>query len=476
LTGASLTGDGRQVIALFFRPRPGVVNNGAMSGDPIFEPLHFAHLAVKNRLIRSNVSGRFDNYDGSGGATRIRWEESFARGGVGAIVSSHTPVHIRGRVMPGYAMMDRDDRIPFWREVGRAVHRHDCRFVVQLTHAGRQQDIPGIENRQRRAMSSTGKTDSFHGFRCRPMTTQEIGETVGHFASAARRVREAGLDGVELHANNGYLITQFLSSAINDRRDEYGGTLENRARFLLEIVAAIRKAAGRDFHLQVKINAEDVNNALAFWEKPGNTLADTVQVCKWLEAAGVDALHISNGNSFPHPLQPPGPLPLEEAAGTYGAMLASGTHTFRNYLFFRFGLLRPMLAWLWNRVRPSVIEGANIEVTRTIKQSVGIPVICNGGLQTASLIRSLLHDGVCDAVSIARPLIANRNLPMVFLAGHDRPVKPCTHCNKCTVNVLLHPLGCYEVSRYDGDYDAMVKEILSVFEPGPVEEASAVPS
>jgi 2,4-dienoyl-CoA reductase (NADPH2) len=436
-----------------------------MDRDPIFEPLKFRNLVVKNRLLRSNISGRFDNYDGSGTSTRIRWEERFARGGVGAIVSAHTPVTLRGRVMPGYAMIDRDDRVPFFRAVANAVHRFDCKFIVQLTHAGRQQDIPGIENAPHRAMSSSGRTDSFHGFRCRPMTVDEIKATITHFADGARRARDAGVDGVELHANNGYLITQFLSSAINDRTDDYGGSLENRARFLLEIVAAIRKQVGSDFHLQVKINAEDFNNALAFWESFGNRLADTIQVCRWLEAAGVDALHISNGNSFPHPLQPPGPLPLEVAAQTYGAMLSSGVHTLRNYLLFRYRPLRPFLRFLWNRVRSQVIEGPNAGNTQAIRQAVTIPVIANGSLQTASHIRQLFADGVCDAVSMARPLIANNDLPSVFAAGHDRPDRPCTYCNKCTVNVLQNPLGCYELSRYDGDYDAMLKEVLSVFQP-----------
>ncbi len=132
---------------------------------------------------------------------------------------------MRGRILPNYATIDRDERIPFWREVGEAVHRHDCRFILQLSHSGRQQDIGGVENRGKKALSSTSKTESFHGFQCRAMTLEEIEQTIQHFADGARRAREAGLDGVELHAANGYLFTQFLSSGINDREDEYGGTL-----------------------------------------------------------------------------------------------------------------------------------------------------------------------------------------------------------------------------------------------------------
>src|SRR6266498_3162974 len=103
----------------------------ASVADAIFEPLNFRKLSVKNRIFRSNISGRFDNYDGSGNQARINWETKFARGGVGAIITSFVPVHVRGRVLPNYAMIDDDDKVPFWREVGRRVHEYDCRFIVQ---------------------------------------------------------------------------------------------------------------------------------------------------------------------------------------------------------------------------------------------------------------------------------------------------------------------------------------------------------
>ena len=148
-----------------------------MDQDVIFQPLKFRNLTVKNRLFRSNVSGRFDNYDGSGTQTRINWEESFARGGVGAIISSFVPVHIRGRILPNYAMIDSDDKIPFWRAVGEAVHRHDCKFLLQLSHGGRQRDNPGIENFRRKGLSSTSRMDTFHGLLCEAMTLREIKES-----------------------------------------------------------------------------------------------------------------------------------------------------------------------------------------------------------------------------------------------------------------------------------------------------------
>jgi 2,4-dienoyl-CoA reductase-like NADH-dependent reductase (Old Yellow Enzyme family) len=443
-----------------------------MAWDHIFQPLHFPSLTVKNRVFRSNISGRFDNYDGSGNPARINWETKFARGGVGAIISSFVPVQLRGRIVPNYAMIDHDRHIPFWRAVGDAVHAHDCRFILQLSHAGRQRDIPGIEFEK--AVSSTDDDDPIHGFECERLTKAGIAEIVQGFADGARRARRAGLDGVELHGANGYLITQFLSSAINDRDDEYGGTLRNRARFVLEIVKAIRAEVGTDFHLQVKISAVDHNADVARKETKGNTLDESVQVCRWLAEAGVDAIHVSTGSFFPHPKNPAGvDLPVEDLVKTYDTMLSSGARTFLNYLFFR--AANGALArrrWQGAAPKKDEIEGQLLSEAETIRRAVApVPVICTGGFQTASVVDEAIAGGRCDAVSIARSLVANNDLVQQWERGADRPAIPCTYCNKCLVNVIENPLGCYDVTRFaqhgEGAHRAMVAEIMSVFQPEP---------
>jgi 2,4-dienoyl-CoA reductase-like NADH-dependent reductase (Old Yellow Enzyme family) len=446
---------------------------------PIFRPLRFpSGLEVKNRVFRSNISGRFDNYDGSGGFARINWEEKFARGGVGGIISSYTPVHVRGRIMVHYAMIDDDNKIAFWRQVGERVHPYGCRFIMQLSHSGRQQDQGGVENEYLYAQSSTSKPDTFHGIVCKAMSHREIKETVGHFAEGARRAREAGLDGVELHGANGYLITQFLSSGINDRKDEYGGPLRNRYRFVHEIIEAIRAKVGPTFHLQLKISAEDHGNALYPWEGKGNTLDESVQLCQWAKEDGVDAIHVSSGNTFPHPTNPPGDWPVEHAARWYDSMLSQGIYTRWVYFLLTNRATRPLFRWWWTHRRGSVVEAINLHNARVIKRAVGdLPVLCTGGFQNADLIRAALApEGdlpAIDAVSMARPLVANNDLVRYYEQGLDLPPKPCTFCNKCLVNDLENPLGCYEIDRFDGDYDAMMRQVMSVFYPSPYASAYA---
>ena len=436
--------------------------------DVLFEPLQFRNLRVNNRLFRANISGRIDNYNGSGSPARVAWEAKFARGGVGAILSAHVPVSVRGRILPNYAMIDRDERVRFWRAVTDAVHRHDAAFILQLSHAGHQQDMGGVENAApgQKALSSTDEREFFHGFASQAMSREEIDRVVAEFVAGARRAREAGCDGVEIHACNGYLFTQFLSSAINDRRDEYGGSLQNRYRLLQRVVRGIRDEVGDDYHLHVKISAVDHHDALEPWLPAGNTLDDSIQICRWLERDGVDALHISVGSYFPHPRNPPGPFPTD-AESSYDTMLSSGAYTLRNYIAFR--LLKSLTNAIWERTslsRGVPVEGVSLEDARRIKASVGIPVISTGGYQRASMIRQAISTGGCDAVSIARPLIANPDLPLLFRRGLDEAARPCTFCNRCLVHVLEDPLGCYEASRFDS-HDEMIAHAMSFFEEQP---------
>jgi 2,4-dienoyl-CoA reductase-like NADH-dependent reductase (Old Yellow Enzyme family) len=428
----------------------------------IFEPLSLGSLTVKNRVLRSSVAGRFDNYDGSGTAVRINWDVKFARGGIGAIISSNAPIHERGHIVPGYAYLDDDDKIPFWREIGRRVHEHDCHYIAQLVYAGRERILPGL--RYDAALGATDDPEPVNGFPCRRMTVEEIGEIVAMFAQAARRAREAGLDGVELAGANGMLFTQFLSRAINNREDEYGGSLVNRARFALEVVRAVRAEVGGDFCLGFKISVDEAPRELLPWMRKGNSVEDVVEVCRMLEQAGVDYLHVSAGTGFPHPRNPAGRFPAKDVVKTYDVLLSSGRHAFRNFLVFRTWPMSAGFRWWWERPHRRLgIEGINLGAARAVKEAVSIPVLCTGGFQTASVIAGAIERGDCDGVTIARPLVANPDLVRHFEHGLDRAPRPCTYCNRCLFAFLENPLGCYEQSRY-GSREEMIREIFSVYE------------
>ncbi|MGK7940417.1 MAG: NADH:flavin oxidoreductase [Crocosphaera sp.] len=501
-----------------------------MSNNHIFQPLEFRHLTVKNRVFRSSVTGRWDNYNGSGTQARINWENKFAKGGVGAIISSYVPISIEGRITPNVVMIDCDQRIPFWHMVGEAVHRYGCKYILQLSHSGRQRDIEGIENtktlthqiKPRPAPSSTNKEDQINGLPAYKMPISKIKEITQDFAKGAARAKEAGLDGVELHSSHGYLINQFLSSAINQRRDDYGGSLKNRYRFLKEIIQAIRQTVGEQFHLQAKISVREFNNILPPCQASGNSVEEAIQICQWLEEDGVDALHISRGSTFPHPLLPSGPFPYRMLRYTYDTMTSSGgKSSFRNVIFFRYPWLWPLFECIWGRLPRKVsrsykqpIQGLELQEewldeyfkehistqefqqllnkhqgtvlrdAKTIKDKVNIPIITTGGFQQASYINQAIAEHYTDGVSMARTLVANNDLVNHFQQGKDMAPRPCTYCNECLGGYLELPLGCYTLDRFyqrsiknlsgsereKADREAETarnREVMTVFDPPP---------
>jgi len=448
------------------------------ANDPIFQPLTINRLTLKNRVVRSSLGGRVDYYDGSMSNARIAWDRRFARGGVSAIISSNVGIRTDGIAVPGYASIDHDRTIPSWRALIDEIHRHDCRYIIQLHFSGRQRDLPRKEYLGIHPPSSTDRPDLLYGLRCRRMTIPEIRDVVRAYADAARRAREAGADGIEIVACNGYLLHQFLSGAINDRSDEYNGDLRTRTRLIMEVLAAVRAEVGRDFFVSMKLSGRDEHNAFTapFVRRVGNTIEDTMQLSRWLADAGLDAIHVSQGDSFPHPLVPAGRLPADDSRYSLAGLFYEGTRVPFTFFLMQFAVFRRIFEWNWGRrmpfkkngeLIPEKIEGMNQDDAAAIRKASGLPVICVGGWQTASRMRQALQAGHCDVVSIARGLLANPDMVQRFAQGHDAPERPCTYCNKCLVNALLQPLACWEESRF-ASREQMFEEAYRVYKESAV--------
>jgi 2,4-dienoyl-CoA reductase (NADPH2) len=309
------------------------------------------------------------------------------------------------------------------------------------------------------------------------MTPAEIRNVIADFAEAAARVCEAGADGVEITAEKGYLIHQFLNPGMNRRRDEWGGSVDKRFRLLQEIICAVRQKVGPDFLVGVRMAAADFNYlpiaSFMFrfpWVLPwrhhvfGNDIQTTLSYGKKLKELGVDLLHVVTGNGFPGPKGNPGAFPLEEVKLFYNATRhlsskASLRATILN-LVPRV-IARPLLNVGWRRT-----EGVSLAEAAKFKCEVGLPVITNGGYQSRAGIEAALEK--CDFVSMARALIATPNLVERYRAGEPSPGQgqACTFCNRCCARTATSPLGCYEPERFISPRE-MIAQIMAFNTPDP---------
>jgi len=426
--------------------QPIVIHSGAKS------------IRFKNRIVRSSLGGRMAYYDGTANNAWKNFEYHFARFGMGGIISATMSVNPNRHSPLEYPQIDNEKFIGPLADGVAAVQSLDCRYIMQIGDCGYHTQT-SLFSTSAEGQSSSAGFDLLYGFRNfrTAMTKDEIKQEIEYFAHAADRVKRIKCDGLELTAAKGYLIHQFLNPAINRRRDEYG---EDRFLFLEQIVKAIRSMVGRDYLFGVRLSAHDYNQRPWNLRWPqrgahGNTLEQTIQYGRRLKHLGVDFLHVTNGYGFICPNDNPGEFPVEEVT-----MFCDSTRHLSAKAAFRAAAMHTPLKHFaklgWKQMPP----GSKLPDTVTLKQAVGLPVIVNGGFQERSLIERALAEG-CDLVSMARPVIANPNLYEILLR-QEKPDNPCTFCNKCDMRTSLFPVGCYDVDRFQGNYERMERQIVEL--------------
>ncbi len=439
----------------------------------IFEPFTLKHLKLKNRIIRSSIGGRFAFYDGTVSPAFQTFERRFAEGGVAALISATLAVDDHRWSPIEYPKISHDRFIAPIRKAIDQIHALDCHYIIQIGDPGAHcQTSLFPQTADTKSASTTFDLLYGYGDRSTPMTQEDIERTIDNFRQAARRCREANADGVEVTISKGYLLHQFLNPATNRRSDEYGGSVEKRFRLIEEVLTAVRDAVGDDYLVGVRQSATDYNwQPLNLRWPPtlplrhyfmGNGLEENLSYARNLEAMGIDYIHVDSGFGFVNPNGNPGEMPVTELR-----MFANATRHLSRKARLRSWFLntvpRPLMQQVFNMFGKRGPE-ANASFSKAFKAVVSIPIIANGGFQERSRIERVLSDGSCDLVSMARPLLANRELLEVFKAGNELPDRPCTQCGRCCIVTALLPVGCYDRSRFDSQ-DEMEAEIIRWLTP-----------
>jgi len=346
----------------------------------LFAPIQIGSMTAKNRLMMPSMSINF-GVDDNGYVTDqlTGYFIARARGGAGMMLVGGGGVSPAGLELPGLPALWDDGCIPALEKMVAAIKPYDTRFGVQLMHGGRQS-----YHDKKVAPSPIPAPAVVKGIP-RELTVEDIQATIASFGDAARRCYLAGFDYIEVHGAHGYLVNQFLSLNANRREDEYGGSFENRTRFLLELLHDIKAKTAPDFPVGIRINGDD-------YIEGGWTLEDALRLAPILEENGTDYLHVS--------------------AGVYGSRQ----------------LTIPSMY---------VPHGCFIHLAEAVKKVVAIPVVGVGRIKSAELADRMIKEGKADAIAMGRSLLADPELPNKARNGNLADVRPCIGCCLGCIHAVL---------------------------------------
>lgn len=337
---------------------------------------------LANRLCKAAMTEGLADARGVPTDALIKLYDIWGQGGAGLLLSGNVQIDHDHLERPGNVVVDREPDAELRAALERwaaAATKGGSGFWAQISHAGRQCQKTVNPNPKAPSAVKLGLPGGQFGEPV-PMSTQEVRELPARFALCARVLKECGFTGVQLHAAHGYLLSQFLSPRVNQRDDEYGGTLENRARVLLDSVAAVRAAVGDDFPVAVKLNSAD-------FQRGGFAFEDSLQVAQWLQAAGVDLIEVSGGT-----YEQPKLLNLEGVEPVDAQSVAESTLAREAYF---------------------------VDFARAMREQLAIPIMVTGGLRRRDAMQAALDSGSADMIGLGRPMCVLTDAPAQLLAGRD---------------------------------------------------------
>ena len=355
--------------------KPAPARSVGMARYPhLFSSLRLGRLVLPDRFAMAPMTTNFADLDGAVTERLCDYLAARGRGGFSLIVTENMGVHVSGRVMPRMVMADQDRHIPGLMRLADAIHATGAKCIAQISHCGRQtkSKFTGMP-----LVAPSAIPCPLNREMPRALTIEEIGLMERAFVAAARRVEAAGFDGVEIHAAHGYLASGFLSAYSNQRADSYGGSLENRMRFLLNIVDGIRRNS--NLTLTVRISADE-------FVQNGNKLEQTSAIARALEAHGVSAISVSVG--------------VYESFNTQ-SMVSGET------------------------------EGRWLPLAGKIACEVGIPIFGVGRIRRAEIAEAAIARGDCAIPLFGRSAIADSELPLKIRDGSEAEILSCVSCNVC---------------------------------------------
>ena len=387
----------------------------------LFSPRKIGNVELPNRFVNSATYEAMAKETGEVSDELIKRYARLAKGGIGLCITGLMYVHASGRGYKNQTGIYEDRMIPGLKKLVDAVHQAGGRIAFQIAHCGRQ-TTKSMVGTTPLAPSSRGR-DPMYFVKPKEMTEDQIVETIKAFGAAARRAVEAGADGIQLHGAHGYLISEFLSPYFNIRTDSWGGSDENRFRFLKEIYAEVKKAVPDGFPVMVKLNAND------YTPKKGVTPPLATKYAGWLAELGIDAVEVSCGaTNYSYMNMCRGDVPKAEMIQGLSWWEKPIGHLMLGKLVGKYDL----------------VEGYNLETAKMIKPVIGdTALFLVGGMRTVSQMEEVLEKKYANFISMSRPFIREPFLVNKIKEGKMERVS-CVSCNRCLAAVANGiPVYCY---------------------------------